>query len=113
MDQIDASPAGPTALSPMRYPVFRAVWCANLLANLGTLIQSVGAAWLMISIAQSAHMVALVQTSTALPVMLLSLAAGALADNRDRRLVMLGAQVFMLTVSVVLAALAWAGLITP
>lgn len=113
MDQIDASPAGPTALSPMRYPVFRAVWCANLLANLGTLIQSVGAAWLMISIAQSAHMVALVQTSTALPVMLLSLAAGALADNRDRRLVMLGAQAFMLTVSVVLAALAWAGLITP
>lgn len=113
MARIDASPAEPTALSPLRYPVFRAVWSANILANLGTLIQSVGAAWLMISIAQSADMVALVQASTALPVMLLSLVAGALADNRDRRQVMLGTQFFMLTVSVVLAAFAWAGLITP
>ena len=113
MDRIDASPAEPTALSPMRYPVFRAVWFASLLANFGALIQSVGAAWLMISIAQSADMVALVQASIALPIMLLSLVAGALADNRDRRVVMLGTQVFMLAVSVVLAACAWAGLITP
>ncbi|HWN07428.1 MAG TPA: MFS transporter [Steroidobacteraceae bacterium] len=113
MDRIDASPAEPTALSPMRFPVFRAVWFASTLASFGALIQSVGAAWLMISIAQSADMVALVQTSIALPVMLLSLVAGALADNRDRRIVMLGTQVFMLTVSVVLAAFAWAGLITP
>jgi MFS family permease len=113
MDPIDAAPGEPTALSPMRYPVFRAVWFASILSNFGALIQSVGAAWLMISIAQSADMVALVQASTALPVMLLSLVAGALADNRDRRVVMLGTQVFMLAVSVVLAACAWAGLVTP
>jgi MFS family permease len=103
----------PTALSPMRYPVFRAVWLANILSNFGALIQSVGAAWLMMSIAQSADMVALVQASIALPVMLLSLVAGALADNRDRRHVMLGTQVFMLTVSVALALVAWSGAITP
>jgi MFS family permease len=113
MDRIDASPAEPTALSPMRYPVFRAVWFANTLSSFGALIQGVGAAWLMISIAESADMVALVQASTALPVMLLSLVAGALADNRDRRLVMLGTQFFMLAVSVVLAASAWAGVISP
>src|SRR5688572_19704196 len=113
MDRIDAPQAEPTALSPMRYPVFRAVWLANTLSSFGALIQGVGAAWLMISIAQSADMVALVQASTALPVMLLSLVAGALADNRDRRMVMLGTQLFMLTVSVVLAVTAWAGLITP
>ena len=113
MDPIDASPAEPTALSPMRYPVFRAVWFASLLSNFGALIQSVGAAWLMISIAQSADMVALVQASIALPVMLLSLVAGALADNRDRRVVMLGTQYFMLAVSIALAACAWAGVITP
>src|SRR5688500_12567097 len=113
MNRSDASPAEPTALSPMRYPVFRAVWFASIFANFGALIQSVGAAWLMISIAQSADMVALVQASIALPVMLLSLIAGALADNRDRRVVMLGTQAFMLTVSVVLAACAWAGLVTP
>jgi MFS family permease len=103
----------PTALSPMRYPVFRAVWLASVLSNFGALIQSVGASWLMLSIAQSADLVALVQASIALPVMLLSLVAGALADNRDRRVVMLGTQVFMLTVSVALAACAWAGLIAP
>jgi MFS family permease len=97
----------------MRYPVFRAVWIANAISSLGALIQSVAAAWLMISIARSADMVALVQASIALPIMLLSLAAGALADNRDRRLVMLGTQLFMLVVSVALAALAWAGLVTP
>ncbi|MEO7775165.1 MAG: MFS transporter [Steroidobacteraceae bacterium] len=113
MDRTDAPSAEPTALSPMRYPVFRAVWSANILANFGSLIQSVGAAWLMISIAQSADMVALIQASLALPVMLFSLVAGALADNRNRRLVMLGTQFFMLTVSVVLAVVVWAGLITP
>ncbi len=113
MDRTDAPSPEPTALSPMRYPIFRAIWLANLVANLGALIQSVGASWLMISIAQSADMVALVQASVALPVMLLSLAAGALADNRDRRLVMLGTQVFMLVVSVALTAVAWAGAITP
>ena len=113
MDRIDAAPAEPTALSPMRYPVFRAVWLGTTVANLGALIQSVGASWLMISIADSADMVALVQASIALPVMLLALAAGALADNRDRRVVMLGTQFFMLTVSIGLAACAWAGLITP
>jgi MFS family permease len=58
-------------------------------------------------------MVALVQASVALPVMLLALAAGALADNRDRRLVMLGTQLFMLAVSIALATCTWAGLITP
>jgi MFS family permease len=107
------TPDRSTALSPLRYPVFRAVWIATGLANLGALIQSVGAAWLMISIARSPDMVVLVQAATALPVMLLSLFAGALADNRDRRLMMLATQLFVLVVSVTLTAYAWAGAITP
>src|SRR5919197_271882 len=61
-----------SALAPMRHPVFKAVWFASLASNLGSLIQSVGAAWLMTSITGSADMVALVQASTSLPVMLLS-----------------------------------------
>ena len=77
------------------------------------MIQSVGASWMMISIAQSADMVALVQASVTLPTMLLSLIAGAMADNLDRRKVMLSAQVFMLAVSVVLAICAFTGSITP
>jgi MFS family permease len=67
----------------------------------------------MVSIAQSADMVALVQASLTLPVVLLSLVAGAMADNFDRRRVMLGAQIFMFVVSVALMLCAWSGLITP
>ncbi|MEZ5550050.1 MAG: MFS transporter [Pseudomonadales bacterium] len=103
----------PSALSPLQQPIFRAVWSASTFSNLGGMIQSVGAAWLMLSIAQSADMVALVQASVTLPIMLLSLVAGAVADNLDRRKVMLAAQSFMLAVSVGLALCAWSGLITP
>jgi len=102
-----------SALSPFRFPVFRAVWAASIFSNLGGMIQSVGASWMMISLAQPADMVALVQASVTLPTMLLSLLAGAMADNLDRRKVMVTAQSFMLSVSVVLALCAWTGLITP
>ena len=64
-------------------------------------MQAVGAAWMMTTITTSANMVALVQASTTLPIMVFSLAAGAIADNFNRRRVMLIAQVFMLVVSVV------------
>jgi MFS family permease len=93
--------------------VFRAVWIASMASNFGGLIQSVGASWMMTSIAGSADMVALVQASVTLPIMLFSLVAGALADNRDRRVMMLWAQAFMLIVSVALSVCAWLGLITP
>ncbi|HEY4529948.1 MAG TPA: MFS transporter [Luteimonas sp.] len=114
-DPSAAATAAPraTALSAMRYPIFRRVWFASASSNFGGMIQSVGAAWLMTSIAQSADMVALVQASVALPIMLFSLVAGAMADNLDRRRMMLGAQVFMLLVSTALALCTWAGLVTP
>lgn len=102
-----------SSLAPMAHPVFRAVWFASLASNLGSLIQSVGAAWLMTSITNQADMVALVQASTSLPLMILSLTSGAIADNFDRRRVMLTAQFFMLAVSAALAACAWFGFITP
>jgi len=101
------------ALTPLRIPVFRAIWVASAISNLGALIQSVGAAWMMTSIATSADMVALVQASVTLPIMMLSLIAGAVADGLDRRKVMLAAQIFMLCVSVALSLCAWAGLLTP
>ena len=89
MAGVDAEPLNApqriSALSPLRYPVFRAVWAASTLSNIGAVIQSVGASWMMISISESATMVALVQASVALPIVLLALAAGAIADNVDRR----------------------------
>jgi MFS family permease len=102
-----------SSLAPMGHPVFRAVWFASLASNLGGLIQSVGAAWLMTSISGSADMVALVQASTTLPIMILSLASGAIADNFERRRVMLTAQFFMLLVSVALSVCTYLGFITP
>jgi MFS family permease len=98
---------------PLSRPIFRAVWLAALVSYFGGMIQTVGASWLMTSIAASADMVALVQASTTLPVMLFSLAAGATSDNYDRRKIMLVAQAFMLCVSIALALVAWLGHITP
>ena len=97
----------------MQSPVFRSIWIASTISNFGGMIQSVGAAWMMTSIARSADMVALVQASTALPIVLLSLIAGAMADNFDRRRLMLGAQTFLLLVSAALAVCTWLGAITP
>jgi MFS family permease len=108
-----ALPQRASPFVPLRQPVFRAVWFASLASNFGGLIQAVGASWLMTSIAASADLVALVQASTTLPVMLFSLAAGAIADNYDRRRIMLTAQGFMFCVSIMLAVFAWFGWLTP
>lgn len=107
----DPAPIRPA--SPLAVPIFRAVWIASLMSNFGGLIQSVGASWMMTSLTRDPTLVALVQASTTLPIMLLSLLAGAIADNLEKRSVMLWAQAFMLTVSVALAVFAWHGWLTP
>ncbi len=99
--------------APLQFPVFRALWIANVVSSFGWLVQGVGAAWLMTLLTDSADMVALVQTATTLPVMLFSLMSGALADNFDRRRVMLFSQLFMLAVSIALMVLAWLDVVTP
>lgn len=101
------------ALAALKSGTFRGFWTANMLSNLGTLIQTVGAGWLMTSLTASRDMVALVQSSATLPILLFSLLAGALADSMDRRRVMLGAQIAMFATASCLALLAWAGLVTP
>lgn len=101
------------ALAPFRTRIFLAVWLASLASNFGTLIQSVGASWLMTSLTRESDVVALVQAATALPIVLLSMPAGAVADVWDRRAVMLIAQVFMIAVATLLAVLAFAGFVTP
>jgi MFS family permease len=73
----------------------------------------VGAGWLMTSLAGSSDMVALVQASNTLPIMVFSLVAGALADSVDRRRILLSAQVFMFSVSVALAVCAYMDVLGP
>ena len=102
-----------SVLAPFRHETFRLLWSATLVSNLGGLVQSVGAGWMMTTLTTSHNMVALVQASTTLPIMIFSLAAGALADNFDRRVVMLIAQVGMMAVSLALAVMAVLGWLSP
>lgn len=102
-----------STLAPFKHRVFRTLWSASVVSNLGGLIQSVGAAWMMTTITDSPNMVALVQGAVSLPLMIFSLAAGTLADNFDRRRIILTAQILMMLVSVCLAVFAWAGLLSP
>lgn len=105
------APNGVTA--PLRHALFRRIWLASLLSNLGLMINGVGAAWAMTQMTSSADMVALVQTALMLPIMLLSLAAGAIADMYDRRIVGLAALSLGLTGAITLAVLAHLNAITP
>src|ERR1700735_5695308 len=100
-------------LLPLRHAVFRRIWTASLLSNLGLLIMGVGAAWAMTRMTSSADRVALVQTALMLPVALVSTPAGALADMFDRRVVGLVALAIALAGSISLSVLAWLGVMTP
>lgn len=100
-------------LAPFRHRDFRTLWSATLVSNFGGLVQAVGAAWMMTQLTDSPTLIALVQASNTLPIMLFALASGALADNFDRRTLLIGAQAFMAIVSALLAVAAWTGLMTP
>ena len=99
--------------SPLSYPVFRALWIATVVSNVGTWMHDVGAGWLMTSLSPSPLLVALVQTATTLPMFLLALPAGALADIVDRRRMLLAAQVLGLLTALTLAILTAVGLVSP
>lgn len=92
---------------PLRLPAFRALWLAVVFSNVGTWMQTVGAQWLLVDQPNAATLVALVQTATMLPVLLLALPAGALADTLDRRRLLLGVQCALAVVGVVLTVLTW------
>lgn len=98
-----ATPAGPWA--PLRYPEFRAMWLAVLVGNIGTWVNDVAAAWLMAGIG-TPLMVAAVQSATTLPVVLLALTAGTLADIVDRRRYLILCQLWMIACATALAGLA-------
>src|SRR3546814_6428391 len=68
--------------SPMRIPLFRAMWTASLISTLGAVMQTAGAYWMMASLTDSPQLIALGQSSTALPIVVLSCWAGA-AIGRD------------------------------
>jgi MFS family permease len=99
--------------APLRHTTFRRIWLASLLSNLGILIQGVGAAWAMTQMTSSADKVALVQTALMLPIMLISMPAGAIADMHDRRIVAMVSLAIALTGATTLTVLTWLGLLQP
>jgi len=80
----------------LRHELFRVLWIASVASNVGTLMQDVGASWLMTQLAPTPLMVSLIQTAGTLPLFLLSFTAGALADILDRRRLLIFSQSWML-----------------
>jgi MFS family permease len=95
----------PAALVPLRNGTFRHLWIASLVGWLGTWLQNTGAGWLMTSLAPEPLIVALVQAATIMPVFLLALPGGALADIVDRRVFLLGTQIWTILAATLLALL--------
>jgi MFS family permease len=104
---------GWAALEPLRERTYRRIWSASVLSNFGQLILGVGAAWEMTRLTTSASLVALVQTALMLPLMLVSVPAGAIADMYDRRKIALVGLSFATLCAAVLTTLAFNGLTTP
>ncbi len=108
----DNAPRPASAWAPLRmFPIFRALWIAQFASNTGTWMQTVGAQWLLID--TSPLLVSLVQTAASLPIVLLSLPAGALADLVDRRRLLLGAQLAMFLAASALAVATFADTASP
>src|SRR5215467_3370481 len=97
----------------LRRPLFRALWIASLTSSIGTWMHEVGAAWLMTSLTLSPVMVALMQTAASLPIVLLALPAGAIADMLDRRRMLLFTQGWMLASAAALGVFTVLGATTP
>ncbi len=104
---------GTSPWAPFRSRVFAVMWVALLIGNIGTWMRDVGSGWLMTSLSASALAVSLVQVATTLPIFLLSLPAGALADIVDRRRLMLGLSLAGGFLLAALALVTQLGLVTP
>ena len=102
----------PAALLPLRHTTFRVLWSANVITSLGLWLQNTGAGWLMTTLSPDPLTVSLVQAATILPMFLLALPAGAIADIVDRRLFLLVAQVWTILAATLLAVLTLLGVVT-
>jgi MFS family permease len=107
------TPGKVSALAPFRHRAFFWLWLGVVVASVGTWAQTVGAQWLFVDDPNAATIVTLVQTASTLPMMLLALPAGVLADAFDRRWLLFGVQVYFVVAAVLLAILTAAGMMPP
>src|SRR5262249_4767762 len=101
------------ALRPLALPLFRTLWIAQLVSNLGTYMHSVAAVWLMTGLSRSPLLVALLSAAQSLPLFLLALLAGALGDAVDRRRYLVGTQLSIALAQGALGVVTLLGLATP
>lgn len=113
LEQDAQSPRDESPWAPFQHKVFRFIWIATVVSNMGTWMHDVGAAWLMTTLTSDPFMVAMIQAATAFPIFLFALPAGALADIVDRRRYLLIVQLLMAITAVLLTLVTWMGMITP
>ncbi len=111
--QLSPNPLEQSALAPLREPLFRSLWIAAVISYTGSWMQNVATGWLMTSLTSSPMWVSLVQVALSLPVLLIALPAGALADLMDRRKFLLFTQSSMVAAAGILGVLAITGKCTP
>ncbi|WIB78144.1 MFS transporter [Curtobacterium sp. MCPF17_002] len=101
------------ALAPLAIPVFRALWIAVLVSNIGSWMQTVGAQWLLVDEHAAPVVIALVQTASSLPVLLIGIPAGVIGEFVDRRRLLIGVQAFQVVVGLAMTVLTATGSMTP
>jgi predicted MFS family arabinose efflux permease len=106
-------PASGSAWSPFRYPAFTVIWIASVVANIGTWMYTAASGWLMTGLNPDPLIVALVQVAAGLPIFLIAIPAGALADIVDRRRFLIVGEVANTAIAALFAGLVALGLVTP
>src|SRR5689334_10501166 len=95
-------PETPSLWRPLRIPTFRRLLVADIVSDIGTFMQSVGSAWLMVSLGAGPLYVALTQTASSAPFFLFALPAGSIGDIVDRRRLILWTETWMVAIAVLL-----------
>ena len=103
----------PPAWGALRYPVFRWLWIATVVSNIGAWMYNAASGWLMTSLNPSPLMVSLVQVANSLPLFLFALPAGALADMLDKRRLILALEILTTVLSAVFALLVTVHVVSP
>src|ERR1700681_1734955 len=108
-----ASTTAASPWSPLSNALFRGLWIAKIVSNVGTWMQELGAGCLMTSLSSSPSMVALIEAADSFPVMLLAMPAGALADIVHRRRLLIAVQAYLMIVAAALGVITLLELTTP
>ena len=113
LDTGQTTAKAPGALAPLAVAIFRWLWIADVVSNIGGWMQTVGAQWFLVEQHASPAIIALVSTAAAAPVLLFGIPAGVLGEFANKRHLLIGVQSAQALVAAGLAVLTAAGVMTP